>query len=93
MADKEVSAIAAELAPLADWLIATTPPNPRALPAGQLADIAHDYCRQVKVIEAVEEGVAYARESARKDDLIVVTGSLFTVGAAREFLLNMGGVC
>jgi dihydrofolate synthase/folylpolyglutamate synthase len=97
MEDKEVSAIMAELAPLADLLIATTPPNPRALAASQLAEIAQAYCRRVTVIEAVKEAVAHAREKAQKNDMIVVTGSLFTVGAVREHLLNAfrikGGVC
>jgi dihydrofolate synthase/folylpolyglutamate synthase len=88
MADKEVAAILAVVAPLADVLIATTPPNPRALSARRLAEIAQPYCREVKVIEDVEEGVDYARNAAREDDLIVVTGSLFTVGAVRDHLLS-----
>jgi dihydrofolate synthase/folylpolyglutamate synthase len=92
MADKEVSAVMAELAPLANEIIATSPANPRALSASQLAEIAQDYCREVTVIEAVVEGVAYAREKAGKNDLIVVTGSLFTVGAVRDYLLSAGKV-
>jgi dihydrofolate synthase/folylpolyglutamate synthase len=90
MADKEVSAILAELAPLTDVLIATKPHNPRAMPAQQLADVAQNYCSVVKVIEDVGEGVSYAREMAQEDDLILVTGSLFTVGEVRERLLSKG---
>jgi dihydrofolate synthase/folylpolyglutamate synthase len=92
MADKEVSAIVAELVPLADVLITTSPPNPRSLSAGRLAEIAQDYCKKIKAIEAVVEAVDYAREKARENDLIVVTGSLFTVGAVRDHLLSAGGV-
>ncbi|OGP56163.1 MAG: hypothetical protein A2Y65_07705 [Deltaproteobacteria bacterium RBG_13_52_11] len=92
MADKEVSAILAELAPLADVLIASSPPNPRAMPAQRIAEIARNYCNEVTVIEDVGEGVDYAREVAQKDDLIVVTGSLFTVGAVRDHLLSEGQV-
>ncbi len=92
MEDKEVSAILAELAPLADVLVASSPRNPRAMSAQGLAEIARNYCGEVKVIEDVGEGVDYAREVAREDDLIVVTGSLFTVGAAREHLLSKGQV-
>jgi dihydrofolate synthase/folylpolyglutamate synthase len=92
MEDKEVSAILAELAPLTDMLIATRPHNPRAMPPQRIAEIAQDYCGEVKVIEDVGEGVGYAREMAQEDDLIVVTGSLFTVGEVRDHLLSEGQV-
>ncbi|OGP92292.1 MAG: hypothetical protein A2Z19_02870 [Deltaproteobacteria bacterium RBG_16_54_18] len=88
MADKEVVAILAELAPLADLLIATSPPHPRAMSAQALAEIARRYCDEVKVIEDVGEGVAYAQAMADKDDIIVVTGSFFTVGAVRDQLIK-----
>jgi dihydrofolate synthase/folylpolyglutamate synthase len=90
MADKEVSAILAELAPLTDVLIATRPHNPRAMPPQRIAEIARNYCGEVKVIEDVGEGVGYAREMAQEDDLIVVPGSLFTVGEVRDHLLSEG---
>jgi dihydrofolate synthase/folylpolyglutamate synthase len=92
MQDKEVSVILSELAPLADMLIASSPHNPRALSAQRIAEIARNYCKEVTVIEDVGQGVTYAREAAREDDLIVVTGSLFTVGEARDHLLSKGQV-
>jgi dihydrofolate synthase/folylpolyglutamate synthase len=92
MEDKEVSAILAELAPLTVVLIATRPHNPRAMPPQRIAEIAHDYCSEVEVIEDVGEGVGCAREMAQEDDLIVVTGSLFTVGEVRDHLLSEGRV-
>jgi dihydrofolate synthase/folylpolyglutamate synthase len=88
MSDKEVTAILAELAPLGDVFIATRPPNPRAMSAQRLAEIAQQYCKEVRVIEDVGKGVAYARAVAKNDDMIVVTGSLFTVGAVRDQLIN-----
>jgi dihydrofolate synthase/folylpolyglutamate synthase len=90
MADKEVAAILPELAPFADVLIATSPVNPRVMPAQRLAEIAQQYCKEVRVIEDVGAGVAYARALAEKDDMIVVTGSFFTVGAVRDQLINKG---
>jgi dihydrofolate synthase/folylpolyglutamate synthase len=92
MQDKEVSVILSELVPLADMLIASSPHNPRALSAQRIAEIARNYCKEVTVIEDVGEGVEYARKAAREDDLIVVTGSLFTVGEARDHLLSRGQV-
>jgi dihydrofolate synthase/folylpolyglutamate synthase len=88
MADKEVAAILAELSPLADLLIATNPPHPRAMSAQALGDIARQYGNEVKVIEDVGEGVAYAQAMAQKEDMIVVTGSFFTVGAIRDQLVT-----
>jgi dihydrofolate synthase/folylpolyglutamate synthase len=88
MADKEVSAVVAELAPLATGFIATRPHNARAMPPQRVAEIARRYCGEVKVIEDVVEGVDYLRAVVHEDDLIVVTGSLFTVGEAREHLLR-----
>jgi dihydrofolate synthase/folylpolyglutamate synthase len=88
MADKEVAAILAELAPLADVLIATKPPNPRAMSAQELTEIARHYCRAVKVVEDVGEAVAYGQKEAQTNDMIVVTGSFFTVGAVRDYLVN-----
>jgi dihydrofolate synthase/folylpolyglutamate synthase len=76
------------LAPLADVLIAASPHNPRAMSAQRLAEIAHDYCSAVTVIEDVSEGVEYARKVTQEDDLILVTGSLFTVGEARDYLMH-----
>jgi dihydrofolate synthase/folylpolyglutamate synthase len=92
MEDKEVSAILSELAPLADMLIASSPHNPRAMSAQQIAEIAQNYCNEVKVIADIEEGVDYVKKVAQKDDCVVVTGSLFTVGEARNYLVNRGQV-
>jgi dihydrofolate synthase / folylpolyglutamate synthase len=92
MQDKEVSVILSELVPLADMVIASSPHNPRALSAQRIAEIARNYCKEVAVIEDVGEGVEYARKAAHEDDLIVVTGSLFTVGEARDHLMSRGQV-
>jgi dihydrofolate synthase/folylpolyglutamate synthase len=92
MEDKEVAVIVSELAPLADMLIASSPHNPRAISARRIAEIARNHCREVAVIEDVGQGVAYAREKAHEDDLIVITGSFYTVGEARDFLLSKGNL-
>jgi len=88
MEDKELSVIVTELAPLADVLVATRPHNPRATSPQGIAEVAQKYCPEVTVIEDVGEGVEYVRGVAQGDDLIVVTGSLFTVGEARDHLVK-----
>jgi dihydrofolate synthase/folylpolyglutamate synthase len=65
-----------------------SPCNPRAISAQRLAEIAQQYCNEVIAIGNVREGVEYARQVAQEDDLILVTGSLFTVGEARDYLVH-----
>lgn len=87
MGDKELSGILAPLLPLADRVFAVSPGLERALPAGELAS----FCRKAGAVAeeagSVERGIALARQAAAKDDLILVCGSLFTVGEARSILL------
>lgn len=86
MADKEVAAILAPLLPLAERVFAVAPALERALPAGELA--LHCFGAGVEVMEAgsVAEGIELARNLAQDDDLVLVCGSLFTVGEARSHL-------
>jgi len=68
------------LAPLADSFIATAPKSERATPASEVADAARSHCPDVSVVEPVSEAVRRALESAGENDLILVTGSFYTIG-------------
>nr|MDQ2728866.1 bifunctional folylpolyglutamate synthase/dihydrofolate synthase [Actinomycetota bacterium] len=70
----------------AHLIVACLPPSPRALPATDVAAAATALGVAVEVIEAVPGAVAFAVERAAADDLILVTGSLYVVGAARAAL-------
>jgi dihydrofolate synthase/folylpolyglutamate synthase len=71
-------------------VVCTRPPSPRALDPGDVANAAldlgldHD---QVDVVDAVPDAVARALERTPADGQVVVTGSLYTVGAARAVLV------
>jgi len=67
----------------AGLVIACLPPSPRALPATDVAAAATALGVPVEVIEAVPDAMRLAIERATADDLILVTGSLYVVGAAR----------
>ena len=86
MADKELSGILAPLLPQVDQVFAVVPAIERALPAAQLAL----FCRRAgvgaKEAGSVAQGIALAQSAAAADDLILVCGSLFTVGEARSIL-------
>lgn len=88
MGDKELSGILAPLLPLADAVFAVAPALERALPAAQLASFCREAGACVAEAGSVAQGIALARAAAGADDLVLVCGSLFTVGEARSILLS-----
>jgi dihydrofolate synthase / folylpolyglutamate synthase len=76
---------ALELTPY-DVVICTTPPSPRALPAAEVAAAVQESGLEVEVVPDVVEAVGRARALAGPEDRIIVTGSLYVVGAARAVL-------
>ncbi|ABQ27436.1 bifunctional folylpolyglutamate synthase/dihydrofolate synthase [Geotalea uraniireducens] len=88
MGDKDVDGILGPLLPLADEMLAVAPSLARALPSEKLAE----FCRSRGVTAhdagTVAAGLSSARDIAGPDDLILVCGSLFTVGEARAVLLS-----
>jgi dihydrofolate synthase / folylpolyglutamate synthase len=86
LGDKDVEAIMAELAAVADHLVVTEPPSGRAAPADRLAKAARPLGMSVEVASEVAQALDLADGLAGEEDAIVVTGSLYTVGAARDAL-------
>jgi dihydrofolate synthase/folylpolyglutamate synthase len=70
-----------------DVVITCTAPSPRGLPAEELSIAARELgCDDVVQAETVEEAIDMARADSMAEDAIVVTGSLYIVGAARPYL-------
>ncbi len=67
-------------------VISCTPPSPRALPSSAVVEAARRAGFEAEDGGEVTEAVARAFEVADDDDLVLVTGSLYVVGAARSFL-------
>jgi len=86
MADKAWQDTLAPLQVLADRIITVEPALDRALPAEELACFFEGAGFDVISAGSVSAGLENALASAVPDDLILVTGSLFTVGEARAFL-------
>ena len=80
----------AMLAPLAaagiGTVIACAPDSPRALPAEVVAEAARALGAEVSVAGSVEDAVTTARSLVDEDGLVLVTGSLYVVAAARAVL-------
>jgi len=88
MADKAWRDFIAELAPLAETVVGCRPSNSRALAPEEIAREAKRYCPKVSAFEDPKEALEHLRGLSSPEDLIVVTGSLFTVADVREGLLG-----
>lgn len=86
-ADKEVVPATAEIAPLADAVVLTQAPTPRAMWVSELTKATWGLWRTTPhVTWTVEEALRRARGLAGPEDCICVTGSVFVVGAALQAL-------
>jgi dihydrofolate synthase/folylpolyglutamate synthase len=88
MGDKDLNGILGPILPMADEVFAVAPRLPRALPSIDLVK----YCRQHGVSArdsgSVGAGLAAACGMTGEDDLVLVCGSLFTVGEARSIIFS-----
>ena len=67
-------------------VVACTPPSLRGVPAAEVAAAAAALGLEVSIADSVPEALAAARGLVSADDLVLVTGSLYLVGAARWHL-------
>lgn len=85
--DKDTEGVLRAWAEVADHVVLTRPPSPRAASPDRLEPIARDVWGEGVEIETtrdVASALDRAEEVATPRDTIIVTGSLFTVGAARD---------
>lgn len=79
-------------APQYRLVVTCPPPSPRAQPAEDVAEAARSLgCRAVAT-GSVAEAVELALAEAAEDELVLVTGSLYVVGAARSVLVSQPGL-
>ncbi len=78
-ADKDVTGMLAELLPRAARVILTQAVHPRALEPGELALMCGGFGGPVEQISPVARAYEIALRSAKPDDVILATGSLFVV--------------
>ncbi len=84
--NKDVDGVIGALAPLADVWYPATNESVRSFPAEHVAERIAAAGGRVADLVTVEESLAAARDAAATDDLILVTGSLYTVADARRAL-------
>ncbi len=86
MEDKDIQHILAEIVPLAHRVIYTRPAYYRAANPQHIMDVAKEFKKDGEVNFPLSKAIERARDLADTKDLIVITGSLFTVGEAKSYL-------
>jgi dihydrofolate synthase/folylpolyglutamate synthase len=85
-ANKNLEGIIEELTRLAAVTVATRAMVPRAAPPQRVADLAAKWGAQIIVEEDTQKALAQAIAATQRDDLLLVTGSLYLVGDAKRLL-------
>lgn len=80
LSDHKPDNIVAELAPMAKTIIATAPDSERAASPETIADAARSHCPDVRVVPGVKHAVREGLSLCGKRDMLLVTGSFYTVG-------------
>ena len=81
--DKDLKGICKALEPIAKTVILTKADNARASEPKKLAEFFPKN-KNIKITSSVKEAVELSRSISKKTDIILITGSLFVVGEARE---------
>jgi len=81
--DKDLKGICRTLEPIVKTVILTKSNNPRATEPKNLAEFFPKN-KDIKITSSVKEALELSKAISKKDDIILVTGSLFVVGEARD---------
>ncbi|MBI4621400.1 MAG: bifunctional folylpolyglutamate synthase/dihydrofolate synthase [Desulfobacterales bacterium] len=87
MLDKDFKSIISRLAPLADKIVLTEPKMDRSASPQILYEEVKKYHKEAEIVGDVKEAVSLAISLAQREDMVCVTGSIFTVGEARELFV------
>jgi dihydrofolate synthase/folylpolyglutamate synthase len=85
MADKEIGQLLRGIVPIADYVIHTRPVYSRAADPEILMKEAAPFKRPSEVEPLLTRAIEKAKDMADPEDLIVICGSLFTVGEALTY--------
>jgi len=85
-ADKDISGLAAELAPVAGRLIATRTAHPRAMDARLIVKAFGTVGVRGEDVDSVPEAIELALAATDEGGVICLAGSLFVAAEAREYM-------
>ncbi|MFH1655226.1 MAG: folylpolyglutamate synthase/dihydrofolate synthase family protein [Candidatus Omnitrophota bacterium] len=82
--DKDIKGICKELEPISKTIILTKADHPRALVPEKMKEFFGKN-KEIKMTSSVKEALELSKSIQEKTDIILVTGSLFVVGEARNY--------
>jgi dihydrofolate synthase/folylpolyglutamate synthase len=86
MRDKAISEMAEILFPMARVVIAARPVNPRSASPEEISQAGHRTGAEIVAVADVRAAVERARDLARDQEAMVITGSIYLVGEAMRAL-------
>jgi dihydrofolate synthase/folylpolyglutamate synthase len=86
MADKDIKNIIRLISPVADYIICTRPDYYRAADPGNIMKEVSVLGKRGEAVDSLSGAIEKAKAMASSRDLILITGSLFTVGEALTIL-------
>jgi dihydrofolate synthase/folylpolyglutamate synthase len=86
MGDKDINNIIRLISPVADYIICTKPDYYRAADPGRLMKEVSSLGKQGEAVNSLPGAIERAKAMASSKDLVLITGSLFTVGQALTIL-------
>lgn len=87
MGDKDVRGFLSEIADVVDLLIVTRPSTPRAADPFEVAALAQEFGVESRVVDTPGAAIENALSSAGEADLVLITGSHYTVG---DVMMSLG---
>jgi len=86
MKDKDIKSMIKAIVPMAKYVYYTSPKYERSAKPEQLATEAANLCVPGEIVKGIEDAIHKAKKMSDKNDLIVITGSFFTIGEALSIL-------
>jgi dihydrofolate synthase / folylpolyglutamate synthase len=86
LADKQVEEMVAAITPEAEWVIAVTPHSDRAELAESLNSVVEKYNKNCEASDSYEEAYRKALGMCGKEDLLLISGSLYMIGDMRKII-------
>ena len=94
LSDKSINEMLSEITPIADIIVTTKSRNKRASNPFELKKMIKKvgFNKNIIVEERINDAIKNAKKLADRNDLICITGSLFTVGEAKDIFLTSKNV-
>ena len=91
LGDKALDDMLKEIIPMADKIVITKPDSPRAAEPETVAETAEKYTRLPIILEdSIPRAINIALSLAEPEDLLLISGSLYTISEARKAVMQMG---